>query len=483
MDFKDLLTLVRRRWISIAAATLLAILASAAFTFSATPQYASHARVFISNDTSGAGDAYLSSLFSSARVQSYADLADSYEMMQRVILSLDLKESPAQLAQQVSATVADSTVIIDIEAKDASATQAQKIAQADAEELSSYLEEIETPKGKSSTPVKATVVDPANLNLDPVSPRVPLNLGLAAVIGLLVGVGIAILRELLDTSVKTPDEIEELTSSALMATIPFDNETSRVPLITGQNPHAPRAEQFRVLRTNLQFIDIGAEIGSFVITSAVPGEGKTMTSANLAIALAQAGRRVLLIDGDLRRGRAAEVFGLERSVGFTTTLIGRTDLADAIQIHSESGVHVLASGPTPPNPSEVLQSPATQELLSRLRAAYDIVLIDAPPLLPVADAAILSRDTDGAIMVVAYGRTSREELRQARNRLDGVGARLLGVVVNKAPRRGGRAYGYAAEYTYEYAPTGKGMAATKTTKLGWPKPPGRSKVPVREKVR
>jgi receptor protein-tyrosine kinase len=185
-----------------------------------------------------------------------------------------------------------------------------------------------------------------------------------------------------------------------------------------------------------------------VITSAIAGEGKTSTSTNLAVALAQAGRRVLLIDGDLRRPRVAALLGLESSVGLTTVLVGRTKLEESIQRHQASGVYFLAGGPTPPNPTEVLQSQATHELLAKLRAAYDAVIIDAPPLLPVADAAILGTAADGAIMVTRHGKTHREELEAATQRLEKVGARLFGTVVNMIPKRSGGSYSYY--YYYEY---------------------------------
>ena len=209
----------------------------------------------------------------------------------------------------------------------------------------------------------------------------------------------------------------------------------RTPLLTDAGTHVPRAEAFRVLRTNLQFLDPDAPPRSFLITSAVPGEGKSSTATNLAITLAQAGKKVLLVDGDLRRPSIATMLGLEGAVGLTTVLVGRSDLEASIQLHRESGVHVLTGGPVPPNPSEILQSHATRDLLGRLRAMYDLVVIDAPPLLPVADAAITAAEVDGAIVVVRHGKTTREQLRHSVERLEQVGARTFGVVVNMTPRR------------------------------------------------
>ena len=200
------------------------------------------------------------------------------------------------------------------------------------------------------------------------------------------------------------------------------------------------------LRTNLQFLDLEQQPRSLVITSAVPGEGKTVTSANLAVALAQAGRKVLLVDGDLRRPRVAGLLDLDGAIGLTSVLVGTTPLEDAIQVHEASGLNFLASGPKPPNPTEILQSRVTHDLLKRLRDDFDMVIVDAPPLLPVADAAVIATATDGAIVVARHGKTTRDQLREAVSRLDNVGARVFGVVINMIPRRAANSYYY---YYYE----------------------------------
>ena len=172
-----------------------------------------------------------------------------------------------------------------------------------------------------------------------------------------------------------------------------------------------------------------------------------------------AGRRVLLVDGDLRRPRVAQLMGMDGSIGLTTVLVGRTKLEESIQKHKESGVHVLASGPTPPNPSEILQANATHDLLGRLRDAYDIVIIDAPPLLPVADAALLATAADGAIIVTRHGKTTRDQLEGAAHRLAAVGARTFGVVLNMAPKRFVE-MNYYYYYAEEAEPKGKGSKRT-----------------------
>jgi capsular exopolysaccharide synthesis family protein len=446
VDFKDLLRMAQRRWLTIVVFFLLGLTGAGLLTYTQTPEYESSARIFISVDTSGdSTQAAQGALFGTNRVQSYAQLATSREVLQQVISRLNLNLTPGQLAAKITSSVATDTVIIKLGVVDPDAGVAQQVAKAESEVMTSFISDVET------SPVKATIVDPASYNRNQVSPQPVLNLALGALIGLLVGAGVAVLRELLDNTVSSPDDVEETASAPVLASIAYDSEVPKHPLLTEAGSHAPRVEAFRLLRTNLQFLNLDTRPRSLVITSAVPGEGKTSTATNLAIALAQTGQRVLLVDGDLRRPKVASVLGLERSVGLTTVLVGRSELQDSIQKHAGSGIYLLASGPIPPNPTEVLQSHAAQSLFDKLNQMFDMVIIDAPPLLPVSDAAIMARDVDGAILVVRHGKTSKEQLRQARLRLDHVDANLFGVAVNMAPRRGKGAYGYS--YGYGYEPT------------------------------
>jgi receptor protein-tyrosine kinase len=451
VDFKELLRMAQRRWLTIVVFFILGLLAAGAFTYVQTPEYESKARVFISADTSGGTttDAVAASYFATQRVESYAELATSRELMQRVITRLNLNLTPSQLADKVEAKVSELTVIIVISVHDDSPAVAQEIAKAESEAFTDYLAELETPLGEKGSPIKATVVDPASYSNKQVSPKPLLNLAVGAVLGLVIGVAVALLRELLDTTVNTADDVEATVDAPVLASIAYDGDVPKHPLLTEVGSHSPRVEAFRLLRTNLQFLDLDTRPRALVITSAVPGEGKTSTATNLAIALAQTGLRVLLVDGDLRRPRVASLLGLERSVGLTTVLVGRSELQDSIQKHTDSGIFFLASGPIPPNPTEVLQSRTAQELFDRLSQMFDMVIVDGPPLLPVSDAAIIARDVDGAILVVRHGKTSKEQLRQAAVRLSQVDASLLGTAVNMTPRKGKGYYGYGYGYGYE----------------------------------
>jgi receptor protein-tyrosine kinase len=447
VDFKELLRTAQRRWLTIVVFFLLSLVAAGALTYTQVPKYESEARIFISVDTSGSiTDAAQAGFFATQRVQSYSQLATSREVMQQVIARLNLNLTPDTLASKISSSVSTDTVIIVLKVTDPDAGRAQQIAKAESEVLTGFISDIET------SPVKATIADPASYNSAQVSPKPAINLVLGGFIGLLVGFGAAILREILDNTVSSPEDVEQTVNAPLLASVAYDGDVPKHPLLTEAGSHAPRVEAFRLLRTNLQFLNLDTRPRSLVITSAVPGEGKTSTATNLAIALAQTGLRVLLVDGDLRRPKVASLLGLERSVGLTTVLVGRSELHDSIQKHSGSGIYFLASGPIPPNPTEVLQSHAAQALFDRLNDMFDMVIFDAPPLLPVSDAAIMARDVDGAILVVRHGKTTKDQLRQAALRLTQVDANLFGVAVNMTPRRGKRSYGYGYGYAYEYEP-------------------------------
>ena len=453
MELRDYLRVIRRRWMLITACVLVVTGVAAVVTFRTTPVYESQAKLFVSTADGSTDGAYQGSLFSMQRVASYADLVDGRELAERVIADLDLELEPTELAEQITATVVPETVNLEIAVQDTDPALAQEIAASTSQELIALIDELETPPGRSNAPIKASVIDSASLPEDPVSPQPVRNIGLGVVLGLLLGLGLAVMRELLDTSIKTSNEIAELTDTPVLGGIQFDPDAPKRPLISALDPHSPRVEAFRILRTNLQFVDVDQDKKVIVFSSSLPGEGKTSTSSNVALALHDAGHRVLLVDGDMRRPQLASLFGLERAVGLTTVLLGRMELKDAVQVHHETGLHVLTSGNLPPNPAELLQSHAMADLLGLVRDEFDIVVIDAPPLLPVTDAALIAAQVDGAVIVVRQGRTTRDQLAGSIDRLSAVGARPLGIALNMVPakkRAGGYGYGYG--YGYSYAP-------------------------------
>lgn len=450
MDLTEYLKIVRRRWTVIAGCLLVVVAAAALMTITATPQYSSTARLFVSTPRSDGADAYQGGLFSQQRVASYANLITGEDLAQRVVDGLKLDQSATSLADQVTSQVVAETTILDVTVTDPSPQRAERLAAALAQEFTAFVPELETSPGQKTSPIKATIVDSPDVPSDPVSPQPVRNIGLAAVLGLLLGLGLAVLRETLDTTVKSTEGLAEVAGAAVLGTIQFDSKAPKRPLVTNLDSHSPRVEAFRSLRTNLQFVDVDRLSKVFVVTSAVPSEGKSTTAINLAITLAQAEQRVLLLEADLRRPRVSEYLRLEPTVGLTTVLIGRIGIEDALQQWGDSGLEVITSGSIPPNPAELLQSQAMQDVVQKLRDRYDVIVIDAPPLLPVTDAALLAAQADGAIVVVRYGKTTRDQVLHAVDRLNAVDARVLGCVLNMTPDRGGGGYGYG--YGYGYAP-------------------------------
>jgi len=275
-----------------------------------------------------------------------------------------------------------------------------------------------------------------------------------------------VLRTVLDTRIHSLHDIATVTEAPVLGGIAFDPDAKARPLIVHADPRNPRAESFRSLRTNVQFLNVEGGSSRYVVTSSGPGEGKSTTTANLAISLAETGARVALIDGDLRLPKVADYMGIEGAVGLTDVLIGRVELVDAMQKWGRGNLFVLPAGRIPPNPAELLGSTAMDRVLAALSEHFDYVLIDSPPLLLVTDAAVLTKKATGALLVTASGATKRPELQGAVSSLDRAGADLLGIVVTMLPTKGPDSYGYGT-YVYgaahaeddlltaEPAPTGK----------------------------
>jgi capsular exopolysaccharide synthesis family protein len=452
VDLRYYLRVLRLRWRLISLCVLAALVPAAFVTFTATPKYTASVQMFVAaRDTTSANSAYNGGLFSQQRVKSYVKLANSQPVMAEVIKRLALPTTPAMLAKEITATVPTDTVIIVINATDASPARAQAIANATGDQFSQLVTAVEKTDPATASPVKVTVYQPAGLPTSKSSPKMKINLALGLFAGLCIGLAAAILRSRLDTSLKTGEDVTREAGMPTLGVIAFDRSAAARPLLAQADSRSPRAESFRQLRTSLQFVDVDRQPRSIVITSALPGEGKTTTAANLAITLAEAGLRVVLVDADLRRPRLGSYLGIETSVGLTSVLIGSVDLADALQDWGDGLLRVLASGPIPPNPSELLGSVSMRHVIHALERDTDMVLLDCPPLLPVTDAAILAATVGGVMVIVRSGKTKHDELKRAVEGLHTVGANVLGGVLNMAPRKGPNAQSYG--YRYEQQTT------------------------------
>lgn len=453
MELSDYIRVLRKNWLVIVVLTLVGLGAAAAYSLTRTPVYDSSSSVAVSTQTGGtASDIQQGANFAQTRINTYVGLVTTPIVLNPVIADLDLGVTAEALAKQVSASSALNTTIITISVSDPDPVASADLANAVAASLSKVVPEIEPEIAEGGSPIRLTRISDAQPALAPASPNVPLNLALGALIGLALGIGLAVLRTVLDNKVRTPRDAEQITSAPSLGAIAYDAKAKERPLIVHADPLSPRAESFRALRTNLQFLDMGGR-ASFVVTSSVPSEGKSTTTINLAIALADAGKKVALLDTDLRKPKVAEYLGMEGGVGLTDVLIGRVRVGDVMLPWGGRSLFVLPAGKIPPNPSELLGSKQMATLLEVLERDFDVVLCDAPPLLPVTDAAILARGTSGAILVASAGKVTKHQLEGAVEALSTVDARVAGFVMSMVPTRGPDSYynGYGYGYGYGYA--------------------------------
>ncbi len=458
MELRDYWQTIRRRWRLVVAVLAVSVGTAALFTWQATPQYASSARLFVATSDGDAAQAYQGGLFATQRVASYADIVPkSRKLADQVVEDLGGNADPGFVKSRISAEVVPDTVNLELTAVDSDPVRARDIAQAYAEALSELVTQLETPEGKTDALIRAEIVDNAQVSTSPVSPQPIRNLGFGFILGLIFGVALAVVRELLDNSLTTSEDVAEVTPAPIIGRITSDTGAVRQPVGIALANTTSWAESFRVLRTNMQYIEVDHDQKVFVVTSSIPEEGKSTTAVNLGVTLALTHQRVALVECDLRRPLIAKRLGLDGAVGTTSVLIGKISLREAMQTYGDTGLQVLACGPIPPNPSELLQSKAMEALLTQLRAEFDVVLLDAPPLLPVTDAALLAAQADGALVVVRHGKTTQDQLAHAIERLEAVDAKALGVVFNMVPakRRGGEVYSYTYQYDYASKPASR----------------------------
>jgi capsular exopolysaccharide synthesis family protein len=269
------------------------------------------------------------------------------------------------------------------------------------------------------------------------------------IIGLLLGTALALLFDHFDDAVYSKEEASRLARDApVLGVVPkFKSwkHRSDTVLATMDSHDSSVAEAYRSLRTSLRFAGHDGTMKTILVTSPSPGEGKTSTIANLGVVLAQADQRVAVVSGDLRRPRLGQFYELSESPGFTSVILGQCSLEGALQrVDGVDNLFFLGSGEVPPNPTELLASTAAQEIFSKLRKSFDIVLLDSPPVLPVTDAVILARETDATLLVIAAGETKRSQVEEAAEMLAQVTTTRVGVILNEV-EVGGR-YGYRDRY-------------------------------------
>lgn len=388
---------------------------------------------------------YQANQLAQARMTSYVQLLTSDRITAPVTQALNLGVQPSELASHMTVSNVPDTVVLTVAVTDQQPENAAQIANAVAEQFVGLVQQLEAQSG--SNQISVAILQPAEVPTQPVSPRPLLNLALGAGLGLLLGLVGAFFRDALDTTFRSREQLAETTGAPTLGVIPFIRGLRDQPLIVDRGPRTAMDEAFRQLRTNLYFNPgatqglhharvVDAAVVNLVVTSSLSGEGATSTVCNLAIAAADAGRTVLVIDANLRSPGVTELFELETRPGLAEVLTGDIALANVVRTWRRAAtiVDVLPSGEIPSGPSELLSSRAMIDLLAQVRLRYDLVLIDTPPLLPVTDAAAVAPHTDGVLLVVRYGRTSAAQIETAKDALNAVSGALVGTVINMVPR-------------------------------------------------
>jgi polysaccharide biosynthesis transport protein len=505
VDLRRQIAIVRTRFPLLAACVVLAGLVAFLVTSQLPRVYESKATILVGQSLSGVNPDYNQLLASQRLSTTYAMVATTSTILDKVISKLGLDAGADALRARVVVDIPQNNTFLTITARDGDPTRAAAIANTIAEQLIAASPAIQGHQADVQSSIEAdlkatqdqitatqtqvetltaietrtpaqeqllltlegrlvnlrstyatllsysfgnasnllSVVDPAVPSTAPVAPRPLLYTVLAATVALLLGAAIIFLIEYLDDRIRTSDDLQEVADIPTLGVVTqMDRGQGRKEmyrLVTLLYPRSAAAEAYRTLRANTEFASVDAPIRSLLVTSSIAAEGKTVTAANLAVAFAQAGRRVVLVDADLRKPGVHILFDLPNAHGFTTLLRSDDVSFDAIaQATEQANLRVLTTGPLPPNPAELLSSQRMRVIVDRLMSAGDLLIFDGPPLQVVTDSAILSSIADGTLLVVDSGHTRRAPVRQAREALAKAGANVLGAVLNRIPAKSRR---------------------------------------------
>lgn len=435
MELRHYLALLRRWWWLLLLGPLLAALPAYFVTGTVAPTYRAATTIFVNQSAAPGAITYNDALLNQQLVKTYSQMARQPIVLDEVGLLLERPVDPADVTVQA---IRDTQLFqISVEGHDPARVRdvANTIAQVFIEQQTPYL-----PAGQVPTALR--VAQPALKPVDPVGPRLGLNLGLACLLGLLAAAAVVALLEYLDDTVKSGEDLEAVAGLATLGAVTrLDGADGTLNHLLPPTPvrTSAAAESYRLVRTNLDFAGAGTDrkLRTVLVTSASPQEGKSTTVANLGTVIAQAGKRVVIIDADLRKPSQHRLFGLSNDRGLSTLLLEgcSNQAADYLQPSPVQGLQILPSGPLPPNPAELLSTPVLGQALEQLLREVDLVLIDSPPVLGIADPIVLSGCVDGTVLVVDAARTRADALKGATEALSRSGTRVLGAVLNKLHRR------------------------------------------------
>lgn len=427
---------IARGWLIVLVCVLAGVAVAWGVTERTTPVYQSTVKFYVVSPPA-TGQSSLQSLeLSRGRIASYASLVKSDKFVEKLVSSSSTGLSATDITQSVSASADQDTLMLTVVVSLPDQTKAHEIAREIVSGLNSALDDVEagrTQSGGGQT-VLNVVAGPTD-ETEPVSPRLSLNLGLGALLGLGAGIAIAVTRRMTDHTLRTPDEVEDASGLPLLARVPVSAEARKFSGVLERRASSLLDEAARRLRTNMDHIPALPASGVVLITSARAGEGKTTVALMLARSWAEAGEKVLLVETDLRRPRLASELKLGNSMGLAAVLAGRSGLSGVIQKTASDRLHIVAAGAVPENPTELLASQAMTAALGEMRGSYSRVILDAPAMQPFSDAALLAVQADSTVLVVRYQSVTRELLGASLRNLELVKATVAGAVLNALPLR------------------------------------------------
>lgn len=454
MIFSDYLRIARRWWWVVFATCIAASAAAYLLTERMTPVYSAQATILVNQAQNPGAQTYQDILGSQQLTKTYAELAVSVNNLERALQRLSAEGLDLdKLQASVSARAVRETQLIRIVAEDTIPTRAALTANTVAALFPSYVEEAQL-AGQSEAAGKPLntvfVAETAQIPKVPVRPNTTVNISLGLMLGLLLGVALVAVLEYRDDAVGSREDIQAagapFLGSVMKATPPKgENRHEWLPSLIRNPDDRSLVESYRAVQANLAFA-LGATDGKvLLVTSSSPGEGKSTTAANLADALAGSGKRVLLIDADMRKPDAHRYFGIPNNAGLSTAYLADLRILPTLVRKVSETFFLLTGGPTPPNPAELLGSGKTQAILATLTQPFDIVIIDSPPILGLADASLLATYVDGIVLVARQGKTRRNHLRETVEIAHASQKPLVGVILN-----GDRRTGLAGYYHYGY---------------------------------
>lgn len=463
--------ILRAYWKTILALTVAGGLAGLGWSALQPRIYTADASGYVASvSTDGStGSALAGDSLALSKVKSFIDMGYWRAVAETARDQLGLSDSPESLVERVRVSTPVDTVNVRVEATGSTPEAARDLAQAWLQGMTVQAEQLESTGGGQAA-VRLVAGDSARLPTAPTSPNVRLAVAVGALVGALAGVVFALVRRTFDRRVRSAQDISDATDASVVGILPVDKALAAGRAVfsfddirDGRGSFAHK-EAMRELRTNLQYVDVDRPARVIVVTSPLPGDGKSTTAANLAVSIAATGQSAILIDADLRRPVLGATFGFSDDVGLSDVLAGRARIEQvAHQVDEHGRLFVVAAGRTPPNPSEMVGSQRMQQL-ARLLADEMVVVIDSPPTLAVADAAIIASWADGAVLVVTAGRTTDDMLRRAVGNIAKTRGRLLGVVLNRVPLRGADSNYYGSQYGGYY---GYGVESGRSDRSSW----------------